>query len=119
MDFWWQRIGATKASGIGKLIMSEASNFPELASFYRQEVIEPGVGLIQRILQRGIERGEFRAINPTYGAFTILAPMLFLATWKHSMGACTTGFDWVPQDYLATQIETLLHGLCIASDSHS
>jgi TetR/AcrR family transcriptional regulator len=119
MDFWWQRIGATKASGISKLMMSEASNFPELASFYQQEVIQPGVGLIQRILQRGIERGEFRAINPTYGAFTILAPMLFLATWRHSMGACTTGFDLVPQDYLATQIETLLHGLCIASDSHS
>ncbi len=30
---WWERIGSTKASGITKLMMSEASNFPELAAF--------------------------------------------------------------------------------------
>ena len=39
---WWERIGATKASGITKLILSEAGNFPELAAFYRQEVIAVG-----------------------------------------------------------------------------
>ena len=39
---WWERIGSTKASGIPKLMMSEAQNFPELAVFYQQEVIQPG-----------------------------------------------------------------------------
>jgi TetR/AcrR family transcriptional regulator len=33
MQAWWSRIGDTKASGISKLIMSEARNFPELAAF--------------------------------------------------------------------------------------
>ena len=55
MNSWWTSVGATKASGISKLIMSEASNFPELAAFYQKEVIEPGHALIRRILQRGID----------------------------------------------------------------
>src|SRR5450830_354499 len=28
---WWERLGATKASGITKLIMAEAGNFPDIA----------------------------------------------------------------------------------------
>jgi len=32
---WWRRYGATKASGISKLVMSEASNFPDLALFFQ------------------------------------------------------------------------------------
>jgi hypothetical protein len=42
MRIWWERIGATRASGITKLMISEARNFPELAAFYQQEVINPG-----------------------------------------------------------------------------
>ena len=42
MNEWWRRVGATKASGIKKLMLSEAGNFPDLAVFYRQEVVEPG-----------------------------------------------------------------------------
>src|SRR5688572_20036074 len=54
MKVWWERIGATRASGITKLIISEARNFPEIAAFYQQEVIRPANELIRRILQRGI-----------------------------------------------------------------
>ncbi len=109
----WQRVGATKAGGITKLMMSEASNFPELAAFYQKEVIEPGHELIRRILQRGVDRGEFRPIDMKYGIYTVLAPMIFLMTWRHSLGACA-GCDnnLVPEEYLAAQAETILHGLC-------
>ena len=43
---WWERIGMTAASGITKLVMSEASMFPEIAAFYQQEVIGPGHDLL-------------------------------------------------------------------------
>jgi TetR/AcrR family transcriptional regulator len=113
MILWWERVGATKASGITKLMMSEASNFPELAAFYQQEVIEPGFELIRRILQRGLDRGEFRPIDMNYGVYIVLAPMIFLMTWKHSLGACAANPQSLePEAYLAAQVETLLHGLC-------
>ena len=57
-------VGDTKASGISKLMMSEASNFPELAAFYQHEVIEPGNALIRRILQRGIDTRRIPADGP-------------------------------------------------------
>lgn len=108
---WWERIGSTKASGISKLMMSEARNFPELAAFYQDEVIQPGNELIRRVLQRGVDRGEFRPLDMKYGVHIVLAPMLFLAMWKHSWGPCTAGVELVPEEYLAVQIETLLYGL--------
>lgn len=108
---WWERLGTTKASGIPKLMMSEAQNFPELASFYQHEVMQPGNTLIQRILKRGVERGEFRPMDFTYGAYLVLAPMLFLALWKHSLGTCCGDHAQLdPQKYLAAQLDMLLHG---------
>ena len=44
---WWRRYGATKASGISKLVMSEASNFPDLARFFQDEVVTPGRAMIR------------------------------------------------------------------------
>ncbi|MEY4882778.1 MAG: hypothetical protein RIS34_632 [Pseudomonadota bacterium] len=112
MSVWWTSVGATQASGISKLMMSEASNFPELAIFYQQEVIEPGHALIRHILQRGVDRGEFRSIDMKYGVHMVMAPLLFLVMWKHSYGAFADGgTQLVPEEFLVAQVETLLHGL--------
>lgn len=114
MRVWWERLGATRASGITKLIISEARNFPDIAAFYQQEVIQPAHDLMRRILQRGVARGEFRALDIDYAIFSITAPMIFLIMMKHSIGAC------VPQDqpldperYLASQVDILLNGMCV------
>jgi len=115
---WWERIGATKASGIPKLMMSEARNFPELAAFYRQEVIQPGSALIARILQRGVARGEFRPMDIKYGVYMVLAPLLFLTMWPHSLGAgCDEASQIEPEKYLAMQANMLLSGFCASNTS--
>ena len=112
MQAWWAEFGDTKASGISKLIMSEASNFPELAAFYEKEVVEPGRQLIGKILQRGMDRGEFVAMDLKYGIYAVLAPMLFLVMWKHSLGACVPdNSPIVPKEYIQAQMDTILHGL--------
>ncbi len=114
MHAWWVRLGDSKASGISKLVMSEASNFPELAMFYQHEVVEPGRELVRRILQRGVDRGEFRPLDMKYGVYTVLAPMLFLVMWKHSLGACVADSSrLVPEDYISAQLDTILLGLCL------
>ena len=114
MNAWWQQLGSTKASGITKLMMSEARNFPELAAFYQREVIQPGHELIERVLQRGVINGEFRPMDMKYAVYLVLAPMLFLATWKHAWGSCCESkSQLVPEDYMALQVETILNGLCL------
>ena len=114
MREWWAQIGDTKVSGISKLMISEASNFPELALYYEGEVIEPGNALIRRILQRGVERGEFRALDLQYAVHTVIAPMLYLIIGKYSFGACVPQHSvLVPTDYLDAQVDILLHGFCV------
>jgi len=114
MKVWWERVGATRASGITKLMISEARNFPELAAFYQQEVIKPAQDLIRRILQRGVDRGEFRVLDMDYALFSITAPMVFLIMMKHSLGACAPqDYPLDPERYVTSQVETLLHGLCV------
>jgi TetR/AcrR family transcriptional regulator len=111
LQSWWAHIGATKASGISKLMMSEARNFPELGAFYQQEVVQPGCALVARILQRGITRGEFRPMDLKYGVYMVQAPLLFLSMWMHSLDACgDPAMRIEPEKYLSTQLDMLLFG---------
>lgn len=109
---WWRRYGATKASGISKLLMSEASNFPDLARFFQEEVVTPGHAMIRSVLQRGIDRKEFRPIDVDLTVQSIIAPLLFLVTWKHSMAPCCPGDQRIePETFIQHHADLLLRGL--------
>jgi AcrR family transcriptional regulator len=110
---WWERVGQTKAGGIAKLVISEAQNFPDIAIFYQQEVITPGTQLLKKILQRGVDRQEFRALDLDQAVFTLVAPMIFLMLWKNSMSACASSASEVmnPEQFIALQTDVLLNGL--------
>ncbi|GAC1605852.1 MAG: TetR/AcrR family transcriptional regulator [Ramlibacter sp.] len=111
MHVWWERLGAGRASGITKLVIGEARNFPDIAAFYQQEVISPGQDLIRRMLQRGIDRGEFEVADLDYAIYSLIAPMIFLIMMKHSLGACVPqGYPLDPARYIASQIDVLLNG---------
>lgn len=112
MHSWWERIGMTAASGITKLIMSEARMYPELAAFYQHEVIDPGDQLLHKILNRGIQRGEFRSIDVDYAVYSLISPMIFLLMWKHSLGHCCPSTREInPTQFIDTQVDLILHGL--------
>jgi len=86
---WWQHFGATPACGISKLMMAESGNFPEIASFFLEEVIEPWHGLLASAIERGIARGEFCAVDVPTFVRVITAPLVMLSLWKTSFGACS------------------------------
>ena len=110
---WWERVGETQASGIFKLIITEVRNFPDLQTFYAAEVIEPGERLVIRLLQRGVDRGEFRATNLYDTAHSFIFPLLMLCLHKHSIGACPAAdaFMQDPRGFIANHIDLMLHGL--------
>lgn len=112
MQTWWQRVGDTHAGGIFKIVITEVRNFPELAQFYTDEVIVPAHRLITGTLKRGIERGEFRAVPLDEATHTLIAPLLFQALHKHSVGACPVlGPELSATRLIDTQIDLMLHGL--------
>ncbi len=86
---WWERIGSKPLSGIPKLIIAEAGNFPEIARFYVTEVVEPGQAAIVDIVRRGMTRGEFRDVDARDTALLIAAPMLLTALWRNSLAPFT------------------------------
>jgi AcrR family transcriptional regulator len=107
---WWELIGRTPLGGIPKLIMSEARNFPEIARFYHEEVIQRGSGLIATTLQYGIDRGEFR--HDDIDALTRLtfSPFLLRVVLMHSLECCTPP-DVPADEYIGKAIEFVLRGL--------
>jgi TetR/AcrR family transcriptional regulator len=114
MNSWWERIGMTAASGITKLVMSEAGSFPEIAAFYQQEVVTPGHDLLRRILQRGIDRGEFHIPHIENAVYSLIAPMIFLLMWKHSMAPCCPAAEQIdPPAFLESQVSLLLQGMLV------
>ncbi len=93
-----------------KLMLAEANKFPELAEFWRREVIEQGVGLFKTIIARGQSRGEFRAIEPDHAARLCIAPLMIIMLWRTTFAR----FDATPYDYaglVEAHVETLLRGL--------
>ncbi len=107
---WFSRIASGPASGIAKLMIAESGNFPEIASFYLAEVIEPAHALMQGVIRRGIGRSEFRRVDPGLFVHTMFAPMVMLLLWKHSFGPCSSkALD--PKAYLALHIENTIAAL--------
>ncbi|MBS0292569.1 MAG: TetR/AcrR family transcriptional regulator [Proteobacteria bacterium] len=111
---WWERVGSTKAAGLGRLLLLEANNFPEIAAFYRHEVVEPGHRLIRRILQRGMDRGELRPLDLDYAVYLVLAPLMFLSFVQPSPSLCILSPErFSPQAYIRLQADNVLQGLCV------
>jgi AcrR family transcriptional regulator len=103
-------IASSPVSGIPKLVISEAGNFPEIAEFYHREVILRARALLERILAEGVRRGEFRPLDTAYVWRLVMAPLVLGMVWKHSFQA----FDAEPLDferYVRTHLEVLFNGI--------
>lgn len=112
---WWRLIGETNLSGIPKLVMAEAGNFPELARFYYDEVIQRGHRLVGTVLERGIASGEFRPVDVRLAVRLAFAPLLHAANWRHSFALCTgEGFD--VGRYLESHMDIFLRGIANSPD---
>jgi AcrR family transcriptional regulator len=107
---WWDKIGSTRISGIPKLILAEARNFPEIADFYVAEVVRPGRETVEAIIRRGIERGEFRDVDVENTAHLLVAPMLLISLWRNSLECCSDErID--PAALMSAHVEMLSRGL--------
>nr|WP_315485393.1 TetR/AcrR family transcriptional regulator [uncultured Undibacterium sp.] len=112
MRTWWDNVGASKLSGLPKLMMAEAGNFPELALFYQEEVVDRGENLVANVLRRGIARGEVRQLDLEIAPRMITAPMIMMMMWKHSSGVCKVDESKLPA-YLEYYIDMALRSILL------
>ncbi len=107
---WWETLDATRLAGIPKLVMSEATNFPELAQFWFDEVVQRGRQLFAGVMRRGVESGAFRDVDVDFAVRAVLAPVLMAAIWKHSFEACERE-RFAVGPYLDASVDIFLRGI--------
>lgn len=112
----WAELIPTPASAIPKLVVAEAGNFPDIARFYLDEVVNRGRELIRSVIRRGVARGEFRPVNIESGAYCIFAPMVLAMMWRHSFAP--HDHETLDAKALAdAHLQLLLRGLAVG-ESH-
>lgn len=74
---------------IPRLVIAEAHQLPDIARFYKAEVVDRGHRLITGLLQRGVARGEFRPHDCATVARLALAPLLMGLIWRNSFEPAT------------------------------
>lgn len=109
LEQWQTNVLETDLSGISKIIIAEASNFPDLATFYLENVIQRTRLFVANLIALGIKRGEFRVCDPKYAARAFLTPMVFSAIWQHSLAPFDDDYD--VNEYLGFHLDIFLRGI--------
>jgi AcrR family transcriptional regulator len=78
------RVIGSPIGAIPKLVLTEAGNFPDLARFYRDAVVDRGKALFRKVIERGVAVGELRPVDVENTVTCIVAPLLLAALWRHS-----------------------------------
>lgn len=97
---------------VAKLIVAESGNFPELARLWVDLAARRVLSLVERLVQRGIDRGELRPVDVSTVAPLVIAPVFLLGMWRQAF-APHTNFRMDPAPVLAAHAQILLEGLAL------
>jgi AcrR family transcriptional regulator len=73
----------TRRKEIARLVIAEASRFPDVAAFYHREVVGRGLTLLRRIAERAVARGEIRSDEIARFPQLLVAPGLVAILWSN------------------------------------
>jgi AcrR family transcriptional regulator len=80
---YWEVMNQPAKLRLSKVVLAELSSFPELARWYYEQVILRLRRVIEQILARGMERGEFRAVPTAFTARALQILVVHLAQFLH------------------------------------
>src|ERR1700674_5907979 len=91
-----------------RMLIAEASRFPELADRYHQEILRPCLDMLRQAIQRGMDRGEFRKSSIVDSPQVVIAPIALVDLWMMMFD------DRQPLDlkaYFNAHLDLVLNGL--------
>ena len=77
-----QELPSSRRAFIVRLLISEGYKHPELTQFYDANVISRGLETMKRLIDRGIERGEFKPTPLRDFPQLLIAPVLTAVIWR-------------------------------------
>ncbi|GAA0638361.1 TetR/AcrR family transcriptional regulator [Brevundimonas lenta] len=99
-----------RVSGVVKLVIAESRTHPELAAIWHETVVEPGIGLMSRLIAEAQVRGEVREGDPRLFAFGLMGPMVLSMVWRETFEP--VGAQPIDVVKLAEQhLDTVLQGM--------
>ena len=112
LEAWWLLLADAAVGGVFKLVITEVRKFPQLMDFWVREVEEPGRRLIGRVVREGMDRGEFRRLDPDVVVRSLVLPMIMGCLHRHTIGACAAVDPLLDDpDFFARHVEFVLDGL--------
>lgn len=106
------RIAGGDIAFLPRLIIGEGNRFPELARFYHEMAISRIMSLVERLIRRGIDRGEFREVDARHVSRSIAGGILIAALWRTVLEPA--GVETLDLDAMGrAHVDLVLNGLCI------
>ena len=77
-----QELVCSRRAFIARLLIAEGHKHPELTEFYYDQVVSRGIATLSRLIDRGVERGEFRKTRLSEFPQLLVAPALTAILWR-------------------------------------
>ena len=87
MTGYWAWLRSPVFPAMHRLVNSEMHTFPDLVAFYATEVIERAHRLVCDIIERAMEQGRLRQMDPLVAARMLSALFITHALWYHQRGS--------------------------------
>jgi hypothetical protein len=91
-----------------RVIIAEGERFPALTEHYYAETVSKGRLLLERIVARGLQRGEVRAGAAAELPLVIMAPAIMAAIWRMTFDRHAP-ID--PEVFLAAHLDLVFNGV--------
>jgi AcrR family transcriptional regulator len=111
MEGYWAWLRSPVFPVMHRLVNSEMHHFPDIAAFYAKEVIERAHRLVREMLQRAMDQGHLRRMDPLVAARMLSAIFISHALWYHQRSSFKS-IAKIPNDELFGQIrDFFLHAM--------
>jgi AcrR family transcriptional regulator len=94
-----------------RIIIAEGERFPALTELYYAETVSKGRALLERIVERGIARGEVREGAAARLPLVLIAPALMAAIWRMTFDRHAPISS---EAFLEAHIDLVVHGVLTA-----
>jgi AcrR family transcriptional regulator len=108
---YWKFIRSSEFAPIFRLVHAEIHNFPDLAAFYVEEVVARSHRLVEALVKRGIDTGEFRDIDPRVAARLLGSTFVMHGLWCTHRNVFSTVATKTDDEVFDEVFDFFLHAL--------
>jgi AcrR family transcriptional regulator len=107
LDAWmvgyWGWLSSPVFPAMHRLVNSEFHSFPDIAAFYAHEVVERAHRLVRGMLERAMDTGQLRRMDPLVAARMLSALFVSHALWYHQ-GTSIKSIAHIPDEIIVSQL---------------